>query len=185
MSMRQAMEALAAALPDGAVTVLDGNVSMLTAQQVIAVNEPLARLTAGANGTMGVGIPFAIAAKLHDPARPVVAVCGDSAFGFSAMELETAVRHGVGIVVVVMNNQGLSGGLVQAAHYPPDHERVAMLGAGVRNERVMEAFGGVAARAETAGDLGEAVHRALASGRPACIDCIVDPMSELPAHVSY
>ncbi len=70
---------------------------------------PVSRLTAGNNGCMGVGIPFGIAAKLALPTRMVIAICGDFAFGLSAMEMETAVRLRVPVIIVVANNDGNGG----------------------------------------------------------------------------
>lgn len=56
---------------------------------------------------MGIGMPFSIAAKIVNPDKPVVAVVGDSAFGFSAMELETATRYNLPLIVIILNNNGI------------------------------------------------------------------------------
>ena len=170
-------EAVARQLPPGAITVFDANVNMLVHQEVIPCVEPATRLNAGTNGCMGVGVPFAVGAKLARPDRPVVAICGDSAFGFSAMEMETAVRHRVPVVVVVANNGGISGSRVQTAYYPPKHERVAMYGADVRYERIAEAVGGHAQLVESLPELEPALQRALDSGRASCIHVKVAPES--------
>ena len=96
--------------------IFDGNLVMEALEQLIPAYAPASRLTPGCSGFLGVGVPFAIAAKLVHPERPVVAICGDFAFGVSAMELETAVRHKVPIVVVVANNDGNCGSLRQRTH---------------------------------------------------------------------
>ena len=161
--------AVARQLPKDAITVFDANVNMLAAQEVIPCLEPATRLNAGTNGCLGVGVPFAVGAQLARPDRPVIAICGDSAFGFSAMEIETAVRHNVPVVIVVANNGGISGALVQTALYPPEHERVAMYGANVRYERIAEAVGGHAEFVESLPELEPALQRALDCGRAACV----------------
>lgn len=88
------------------------------ARSMFEVFEPRSRLDAGTQATMGVGMGFAIAASLFaqqeykkDPKKglkTVVSVVGDSAFGFSAMEVETAVRNKLGMLIIVMNNGGVS-----------------------------------------------------------------------------
>ena len=155
--------------------MFDANVNMLVAQEVIPCVEPVTRLNAGTNGCMGVGVPFAIGARLARPDRPVVAICGDSAFGFSAMELETAVRHRVSVTIVVANNGGMSGARVQTAYYPQTHERVAMYGADVRYEQIAEAVGGHAEYVESLPDLEPALERALDCGMASCIHVKVAP----------
>jgi len=81
----------------------------------------------GFNGCMGVGVPFAIGAKLARPEVPVVSINGDCAFGFNAMELETAVRCKLPIVFIVNNNSGIGGGNLEARLGFPEgyEERVA------------------------------------------------------------
>ena len=166
--------------PD-AVCVLDGNVSMAAGQQVIRRSAPLSLLTAGANGCMGVGVPFGIGAKLAFPERPVVVVSGDFAFGLSGMEIETAVRHRIPLVVVIANNDGISGGLTQKAYYAPDYpERVTMFQPGIRYDRIAEALGGHGEYVEDPRELRSALERAAASGVAACVNVRVDPDAPYP-----
>jgi len=167
-------------LPREAICVLDGNVFMAAAQQVLPSYLPISRFTAGTNGCMGVGIPFGIGAKLARPERPVVVVCGDTAFGFSAMEMETAVRHQLPIIVVVVNNDGNSGALQQKAFYPPGYERVTMFQPDIRYEQIMRAFGGAAEFVERPEQLRPALERAARSGIAACINVKVDPHAPYP-----
>ena len=167
-------------LPRDAICVLDGNVFMAAAQQVLPSYLPASRFTAGTNGCMGVGIPFAIGAKLAVRDRLVVAICGDTAFGFSAMEMETAVRHQIPIIVVVVNNDGNSGALQQTALYPPGHERVTMFQPGIHYEAIMRVFGGHAEFVEVPHQLRPALERAAASEKPACINVRVDPGAPYP-----
>src|SRR5690606_4747492 len=105
-----------AALPEDAISIFDSNLTMAACERMIPVQRPANRLTPGTSGGLGGGIPYAIAAKLVHPERPVVAICGDFAFGLSAMELEAASRHNVPIVVVVANNSGNAGSLRQRMH---------------------------------------------------------------------
>ena len=158
--------AVARRLPEGAVTVFDANVTMLVAQQMIPCVEPATRLNAGSNGCMGVGVPFAVGAALARPDRRVVAVCGDSAFGFSAMEIETAVRNRVPIVVVVADNGGISAGDTERTLYPPGHDGVAAYGADVRYDQVAAGLGAHAEFVRTVAELEPALERALAADRP-------------------
>lgn len=173
--------AVAAALPDDAFTVLDGNLVMAASQHGIPVDAPLSRLTPGSSGCMGTGIPFAIGAKLQYPDRPVVAICGDFAFGLSAIELETAIRHDVAIVVIVANNDGNSGALRQRTMFPAGHpERVAMFQPGIRYEKIVEAFGGHGKHVDRVEEIGPAIARALSCGKPACINVAIDPEAPFP-----
>jgi len=170
-------------LPREAILVTDGNVIMAAARQVIPSFVPASRLDAGSGGCMGVGIPFAIGARLQQPERVVVALCGDFAAGLSVTEMETAVRHRVPVVIVVANNDGNSGSLRQKAWFPSDYpERVTMFQPGVRYDRIMEAFGGYGEHVERPGDIGPALQRALASGRPACVNVRVDPDAPYPSN---
>jgi len=162
-------------LPSNAICVLDGNVSMAAAQDVIPTYTPASRLTAGTNGCMGVGIPFGIGAKLTCPDRLVVVICGDLAFGINAMEMETAIRHKIPIIVVVANNEGISGSMSHKTLYPTNHERVTMFQPGIRYEKIMEAFGGYAEYVEHPEQLKGALERAVKSGLPACLNVKVDP----------
>ena len=131
MSPYEWLAELGAALPDDAITVLDGNIVMTAAQRMLPVRRPASRLGPGTNGCMGVGIPFAIGARLARPDLPVVAIVGDFAFGLSVIELETALRHRVPVVVVVSNNAGAGGATRQRKFYPADHpERIARYVAG-------------------------------------------------------
>ncbi len=125
---------------------------------------------------MGVGLGYAIAAAAVDPSRPVVAVEGDSAFGFSGMELETAARHGLPITVVVLNNGGIGSGMPTEA--PPAGMRApGALSADARYELVAEAFGGAGFRAERPEELEPALRAALDAGRPSVVTVAIDPQA--------
>jgi thiamine pyrophosphate-dependent acetolactate synthase large subunit-like protein len=167
-------------LPRDAICILDGNVCMAAAQQVLPAYVPASRFTAGSNGCLGVGIPFGIGAKIAYPDRLVVVICGDTAFGFNAMDLETAVRHGVAVIVVVVNNEGNCGALMQKAFFPADGERVTMFQPDIRYENIMRAFGGHAEFVDRPEQLRPALERSAAGHIPACINVRVDPYTAYP-----
>ena len=133
-------------------------------------------LDPGSLGCIGVGTPFGVAAALACPGRTVVVATGDGAFGFNAMEIDTAVRHKAPVLIVVANNgswaievrdQQETHGAVVGTHLQfSDHAAMA------------RAFGMHAERVERAEDLDGAVARALAElaqGRPALLDVVVTP----------
>ena len=175
MSSYRLMKELKESLPANTILVADGNISMMAVQHVIPGQAPFSRFTAGTNGCMGVGVPFGIGAGLCDPSRPIVVICGDMAFGISGMELETAVRCAVPVIVVVVNNEGLSGGRTQRELYPPGHERVTMFAPGIRYEKIAEAFGANGEYVDRPEQLRPAIERALKSGKPTCINVQADP----------
>ena len=105
--------------------------------------EPKKRLDAGTLGTMGLGVPFCIAARLAHPKKPVVGIMGDSAFGFSCMEIETAIRHKLHFVCIVINN----GGIVQGTEEYPDDPELGKVAPNqyrpnTRYEKLADTFGG-------------------------------------------
>jgi thiamine pyrophosphate-dependent acetolactate synthase large subunit-like protein len=183
MSPQRMMKEIRDFLPRDAICILDGNVSMAAAQQVLPSYLPASRLTAGSNGCMGVGIPFGIGAKLSYPERVVVIICGDTAFGFNAMELETAIRSRVPILVIVANNEGMSGALTQKSLFPSNYERVTMFQPGIQYEQIMRAFGGYAECVEHPQQIIPALKRATASGMVACINIQVDPYAPYPSNL--
>ena len=92
------------------ILVNEGANTMDIGRQCLEIADPRGRLDAGTMGTMGVGLGYAIAAALSDPKSPVLAVLGDSAFGFSMAEIETITRYSLNVIVVVMDNGGVYGG---------------------------------------------------------------------------
>ncbi|MFF8907945.1 oxalyl-CoA decarboxylase [Streptomyces olivaceoviridis] len=142
------------------------------ARNVIDMQVPRHRLDSGTWGVMGVGMGYAIAAAV-ETGRPVVAVEGDSAFGFSGMELETICRYGLPVVVVILNNGGVyRGDGVNPASADPSPTTLSLT---ARHEKLIEAFGGRGYHVESPVELASALTEALESGRPALIDCHIDP----------
>jgi oxalyl-CoA decarboxylase len=121
---------------------------------------------------MGVGLGYAIAAAVES-GGPVVAVEGDSAFGFSGMEVETICRYDLPIVVVVFNNGGVYRGDDRNTHSSDPAPTV--LNAAGRYDYLINAFGGTGYHAEDSAGLGVALQQALEAGKPALINCVIDP----------
>ncbi len=167
-------------LPRDAICILDGNIFMAAAQQVLPSYLPASRITAGSNGCLGVGIPFGIGSKLARPDRVVVVICGDAAFAFNGMDMETAVRHGIAIIIIVVNNEGNCGALIQKAFFPAGSERVTMYQSDIRYENIMRAFGGYGEFVERPEQLQPALRRAMTSGKTACVNVRVDPYAAYP-----
>jgi oxalyl-CoA decarboxylase len=142
------------------------------ARNVIDMQVPRHRLDSGTWGVMGIGMGYAIAAAVESGA-PVVAVQGDSAFGFSGMELETVCRYRLPVVTVILNNGGVyHGDGINRVSADPSPTTL-MLGA--RHELLIEAFGGKGYHVTTPAELTTALTEALESGGPALIDCVIDP----------
>ncbi|MEV7684151.1 oxalyl-CoA decarboxylase [Streptomyces sp. NPDC088341] len=155
-----------------AYVVNEGANALDFARNVIDMQLPRHRLDSGTWGVMGIGMGYAIAAAVESGA-PVVAVEGDSAFGFSGMELETICRYRLPVVVIVLNNGGVyRGDGINTASADPSPTTL-MLHA--HHDRLIEAFGGKGYHAATPAELSTALTDALASGGPALIDCVIDP----------
>jgi oxalyl-CoA decarboxylase len=141
-------------------------------RNVIDMKLPRHRLDSGTWGVMGIGQGYAIAAAVETGA-PVVAIEGDSAFGFSGMELETICRYDLPVTVVVLNNGGVyRGDEANAVSADPSPTR---LDPKAHHERLIDAFGGAGYHATTPQEVADALGKAIASGRPALVDCVLDP----------
>ncbi len=153
----------------------DGGNVVAVAAKVLTVRRPGRWLDPGPLGCLGVGAPFAIAAKLLAPERPVCVVQGDGAFGLNGMDYETAVRFKLPVVVVVGNDAAWGQILIpQRSLYGDDHTPATRL-APTRYDRVVEALGGKGEHVEDPKDLVPALERAFASGTVYCVDVAIDP----------
>ena len=179
MSPLTLMKELRDFLPKDTIYILDGNVCMAAAQKLIPSYLPASRLTAGTNGCMGGGVPFGIGAKLSQPDRPTVVISGDFAFGLNGMEMETAVRYNVPVIVILANNSGATGALIQNAFYPKGHEPVSLFNQDIRYDHLVKALGGHGEFVREPMELIPALKRAMASGKASLINVIVDPAAPL------
>jgi oxalyl-CoA decarboxylase len=153
--------------------VNEGANTLDIARNVIDMRKPRKRLDSGTWGVMGIGMGYAIGAAVVS-GEPVVAIEGDSAFGFSGMEIETICRYQLPIVTVVFNNGGIyRGDDVNSTGGADPAPTVLMKQA--RYEKLIEAFGGVGYNVLDPQGLAKALSDALASGKPALINCAIDP----------
>jgi acetolactate synthase-1/2/3 large subunit len=155
---------VAARLGEDATVVGDASNMLMWADASFTTQHPGHLPAMGNLGTIGHGVCYALAAGLARPGSPVVWMVGDGSFGFNCMELDTAARFGVPIVVVVMNNCGWSAAWVPL---------------GVRHyERMAGAFDGQGWFVDRAEEIGPALDGALASGAPAIVNVMLDPAAE-------
>ncbi|MBV9239404.1 MAG: oxalyl-CoA decarboxylase [Xanthobacteraceae bacterium] len=158
--------------PD-AILVNEGANTLDLARGVIDMYKPRKRLDVGTWGVMGIGMGFAIAAAI-ETGKPVLAVEGDSAFGFSGMEVETICRYGLPVCIVVFNNDGIYRGTDVNAGGGSDPATTVFV-KGSRYDKVIEAFGGIGVNVTTPDELKRAVDAAMDSGKPTLINAVIDP----------
>jgi oxalyl-CoA decarboxylase len=138
-------------------------------RNIIDMDKPRHRLDSGSWGVMGIGMGYAIGAAAVT-GKPVVAIEGDSAFGFSGMEIETICRYELPVTTVIFNNNGVYRGDPAGTAYTPTG-----LLRDARYEKIIEAFGGAGYHVTDTPSLTKALTEALASGKPALINAVIDP----------
>ncbi|SFH10614.1 oxalyl-CoA decarboxylase [Methylobacterium gossipiicola] len=168
-----ALKTIMAERPD-AILVNEGANTLDLARGIIDMHKPRKRLDVGTWGIMGIGMGYAIAAAV-ETGHPVLAVEGDSAFGFSGMEVETICRYELPICVVVFNNNGIYRGTDTDPTGRDPATTVFVRDA--RYDRMMEAFGGVGVNVTTPDELSQAVNAAMDSRRPTLINAVIDPQA--------
>ncbi|MEQ1614902.1 MAG: oxalyl-CoA decarboxylase [Hyphomicrobiaceae bacterium] len=154
------------------ILVNEGANTLDFARSIIDIYQPRKRLDVGTWGVMGIGMGYAIAAAI-ETGKPVVAVEGDSAFGFSGMEIETICRYKLPVCVVVFNNGGIYRG---TDTNPSGSEDVAttVFVKDARYDVMMTAFGGIGVNATSPDELSRAVNAAIDSGKPTLINAVID-----------
>jgi oxalyl-CoA decarboxylase len=158
--------------PD-AILVNEGANTLDLARGVVDMYQPRKRLDVGTWGVMGIGMGYAIAAAV-ETGKPVLAIEGDSAFGFSGMEIETVCRYQLPVCVVIFNNDGIYRGTdVNVAGGSDPATTVFVKGS--RYDKMIEAFGGVGVNATSPDELKRAVNAAMDSGKPTLINAAIDP----------
>jgi len=157
--------------PD-AILVNEGANTLDLARGIIDIYQPRKRIDVGTWGVMGIGMGYAIAAAI-ETGKPVLAVEGDSAFGFSGMEVETIARYKLPVCIVIFNNDGIYRGT--DVNKASDDPATTVFVKGSRYDKMMEAFGGVGVNATTPDELRRAVNAAMDSGKPTLINAVIDP----------
>lgn len=155
-----------------AILVNEGANTLDFTRSIVDMYEPRKRLDVGTWGVMGIGMGFAVAAAVVTN-KPVIAIEGDSAFGFSGMEVETICRYHLPVCIVVFNNNGVYRGTDVNASGGADVAPTVFV-KGARYDKMMEAFGGVGVLASTPAELSAAMHAAIASGLPTLINAVID-----------
>ena len=166
------LKTIIAERPD-AILVNEGANTLDFARSIINMSKPRKRLDVGTWGVMGVGMGSAIAAAV-ETGHPVLAIEGDSAFGFSGMEVETICRYNLPICVVIFNNNGIYRGTDSNENGDGDPATTVFV-PDARYDMMMQAFGGVGVNATTPDELARAVNEAMDSGKPTLINAVIDP----------
>ena len=159
------------ARPD-AIVVNEGANTLDFARSIVDMYQPRKRLDVGTWGIMGIGMGFSIAAAVVT-GKPVIAIEGDSAFGFSGMEVETICRYNLPVCVIVFNNNGIYRGIDVNPTGGADVAPTVFV-KNARYDKMMEAFGGIGAHATTPGELQKALDEAIRSGKPTLINAVID-----------
>ena len=157
--------------PD-AILVNEGANALDFTRSIVDMYKPRKRLDVGTWGIMGIGMGFSVGAAVVT-GKPVIAVEGDSAFGFSGMEVETICRYNLPVCVVVMNNNGVYRGTDKNLSGGADVAPTVFV-KGARYEMMMQAFGGVGVQATTPAELTKAMEEAIKYGKPALINAVID-----------
>jgi 2-hydroxyacyl-CoA lyase 1 len=169
----RALRDVAAWMPKNAILSAEGAGTMdIGLTQLPSVNARSV-LNAGTYGTMGVGLGQAIAAAVADPSRPVIHLSGDSAIGFSGMEMETLVRYNLPVKIVVLNNGGIGPGMPEIPENPMFNMKPNALIYGARYDKVMEAFGGKGLFVKEPKDIRKALDEAMAFDGPALVNIVL------------
>ncbi len=155
-----------------AILVNEGANTLDFTRSIVDMYQPRKRLDVGTWGIMGIGMGYAVAAAVVTN-KPVIAIEGDSAFGFSGMEVETICRYNLPICVVVFNNNGVYRGTDVNQSGGKDVAPTVFV-KNARYDMMMAAFGGVGVHATTPAELSKALNEAVASGKPTLINAVID-----------
>ncbi len=172
------------ALPRDAIVTAEGETTMGICRAMLPSFVNRSRFNAGTTGSMGVGVPYTVGAALASPDRLSVGVLGDYAFGSAAMAVETAARVGAKPLLVVINNEGIAGHMLQDHMLPADSPMIASL-LPARYEKMAEMVDGHAEYVDTAEGIRPALDRAMASGKLAIVHVRVDPKASRMGGTNY
>jgi oxalyl-CoA decarboxylase len=157
--------------PD-AILVNEGANALDFTRSIVDMYKPRKRLDVGTWGVMGIGMGFAVGAAVVS-GQPVIAIEGDSAFGFSGMEVETVCRYKLPVCVVVLNNNGVYRGTDVNPTGGPDVAPTVFV-KGARYDKLIEAFGGAGVHATTPAELRAAMEQAIRLRKPTLINAVID-----------
>ncbi|KAH9488516.1 2-hydroxyacyl-CoA lyase 1 [Bulinus truncatus] len=175
------------AIPKDSIIINEGSNTMDIGRTMLPNLKPRHRLDAGTFGTMGVGIGFAIAAAIYCrdycPDKRVVCVQGDSAFGFSGMEIETIARYRLPVVIIIFNNNGISYGIKEETWEKAEKAGDLFLSVppnalepNTRYEKLIEAFGGKGYYVQTRDELRNSLETAIRDDKtPSIVNVMIDP----------
>jgi len=169
----RALKDVAAWAPEDAIIIGEGASTMDIGRTQLLNAKARHRLDAGSYGTMGVGMGFVVAASVVHPDKPIISVSGDSAIGFSGMEIETVCRYRLPAKIVVFNNGGIGPGMPAIPDKPLQNLKPNALIYGARYDKVMEAFGGKGFFVENPKDLRAALDAAMAFKGPALVNVMI------------
>jgi len=173
----RALKDVAAWAPDDAIIIGEGANTMDIGRTQLLNSKPRHRLDAGSYGTMGVGMGFVVAAAVVHPDKPIISVSGDSAIGFSGMEMETVCRYQLPVKIVVFNNGGIGPGHAKIPDNPLQNLRPNALIYGARYDKMMEAFGGKGWFIEEPKELKAALQAAMDFPGPALVNVMISQES--------
>jgi acetolactate synthase-1/2/3 large subunit len=174
-------------IDEDTILIGDGGDIVSASAKVINLTRPGQWLDPGPLGCLGVGAPFAIAAQHLYPDKKVLSINGDGSFGLNGFEFDTAVRFNLPIVSIVGNDGGWGQIRTPQLGMVEEERAIATKLSVARYDKIVEAMGGYGEYVENPDDLGGALERAFASGKPACINVAIDPrgMSKTGASTPY
>jgi acetolactate synthase-1/2/3 large subunit len=161
-------------IDEDTTVVGDGGDIVSYAGRVINVYKPGYWLDPGPMGCLGTGTGFAMAAQIARPGQKVLIIHGDGAFGLNGMEFESMVRQNLPVVSII-GNDGAWGQIKHPQKAMIGHTTAAELAPGIRYDKMVEALGGYGELVERPEDIRPALERAFASGKPACVNVLLDP----------
>jgi oxalyl-CoA decarboxylase len=156
------------------IFVNEGANTLDLARGIVDIYQPRKRIDVGTWGIMGIGMGYSVAAAV-ETGQKVLAVEGDSAFGFSGMETETIARYKLPVCIVIFNNDGIYRGT--DVNTAGDDPATTVFVKGARYDKMMEGFGGVGVNATSPDELRQAINAALDSGKPTLINAVIDPQA--------
>lgn len=163
-------------IDENTIVIGDGGDIVATAAKVINLTHAGQWLDPGPLGCLGVGVPFAIAAKALYPDKKVLVISGDGSFGLNGFEYDTAVRFNLPIVSVVGNDAGWGQIRNPQINMVGEDRAIATALAPTRYDKIVEAMGGHGEHVERPEEMAAAITRALESGKPACVNVSLDPL---------